>query len=382
MTIADQSVSQTTLDPAPMLPLERRGNRRLPAIALLIITILYLLLQNPYWVRYGDSELYLSMARSIARGEGYVYNGQHVSIVTPAWPYILAGAMKISPSLSFLKLLPMFCMLGFFTLAAALLLEITTPMLTACCLVTAALLQPVFYLSYMFFSDGLFAFVGLLAAWLGLRIARGRDSWLSIVVLCLLCALNMMVRWAALQWFVVIGAAVLDGEFLPQFNRKWIAFTLAATTTVGVFFAMRAILRVDPSQIDPRYDTLVSGGYDLFNSNQDYASYSQRFINFGQWTGGLLWKPGQTFRAFRDGDNAIGWILSLLIFIFAIIPAIKQRRWIWVGAAAYVVMLGIDWPTPVVRYIVPLAPFIVFAAYSSIVRMTGYLPATWTWARP
>ncbi|HEY1628517.1 MAG TPA: hypothetical protein VGF52_01590, partial [Tepidisphaeraceae bacterium] len=360
-------------------PPPREKNRRPLALALLIIAILYLLLQNPYWVRYGDSEVYLSLARSLLRGQGYRYNGQPVAIVTPAWPFILAAAMKISTSLGFLKLLPMLAMLGFFAVAGAILNYYTTPRVTAICLITAAILQPVCYLSYMFFSDALFSLVGLIGVWMALQISRGRDSWPWIVLLMLTCAATMLVRWAALPWFVVIGAAVLEGEFWPRPNRRWIAFALAAMTILISFVALRKALHVDPARIDPRYDALIAGQYDLVN--QEYSTYTMRFTNFGQWIGGILWKVGQTYRVLRSGDNAMGWILSLLILFFVLIPAVRRRQWMWIGAAAYVVALGINWPNAVVRYIVPLTPFIVYAAYTSTAQFMQKLPASWNWPK-
>jgi hypothetical protein len=380
MTTTVNQAATTELSIAESSSQAQRNVWRLPIIALGLITFLYLLLQNPYWIRYGDSELYLSVARSIARGQGYRYNGEPVAIVTPAWPLILAAAMKISTKMIFLKMLPMVAMLGFFVISAVMLLEYTSPRMTAICLVTAAILQPVQYLSYMFFSDALFSLVGLTAVWLGLRIARGHDSWGSIALLVVACIAAMLVRWAALPWFVVIAGAVLEGEFWPKWNRKWIAFALATAATIGTFLALRVMLRVAPSQLDLRYDTTVAGEYDLVNATS--ANYLHRFTNFGQWLGGLLWRFGQNYRILRGIDNLAGWSLSLLIAWFIVIPAIKQRRWLWVGMAAYVALLGADWPNALARYIVPLAPFVIFAAYQATKPLIEFLRSYTTFAHP
>src|SRR5437870_9809723 len=66
-------------------------------LTMLIILALYLLLQNPYWVPAGDSELYTAIARSLARGQGYQFNGDPVAMVPPGWALIMAGVMKITP---------------------------------------------------------------------------------------------------------------------------------------------------------------------------------------------------------------------------------------------------------------------------------------------
>src|SRR5262245_33223716 len=99
--------------PVPLIEPGSRVASRLYAALVVALVAIYLLLQNPYWVRYGDGEVYLSIARSLANGNGYRFNGQPVAIVPPLWPMILAVAMKINPSLAFLKMLPLAAMIGF-----------------------------------------------------------------------------------------------------------------------------------------------------------------------------------------------------------------------------------------------------------------------------
>src|SRR5690349_20940536 len=65
-------------------------------VAILLVT--YLCLQNPYWVPGGDSEVYTTIARNLAIGKGYTFNGYPVSMVPPGWPAVLALFIKISPT--------------------------------------------------------------------------------------------------------------------------------------------------------------------------------------------------------------------------------------------------------------------------------------------
>ena len=75
--------------------------------------VLYLLLENPYWVPGGDSEVYLAIARNLARGQGYLFNGQPARIAPPGWPMLLAGIIKfVSPSFLLLKLVTLASMVG------------------------------------------------------------------------------------------------------------------------------------------------------------------------------------------------------------------------------------------------------------------------------
>jgi len=135
------------------------------AAALSLVALLYAILQNHFWVRHGDSELFLSIARSLVRGEGFRFCGQPVAIVPPGWPLVIAGAMKLSSQLFWLKLIPMSCMLGFFAVSFAVLNRYTSPAVAAFCILITASLEPVFSLSYLFFSDPLFALVAMSAVW-------------------------------------------------------------------------------------------------------------------------------------------------------------------------------------------------------------------------
>ena len=66
---------------------QRRHAWRIWIALLVIISALYLLLWNPYWVPGGDSELYIAAARSLALGQGYRFNGQSISISPPGWQW-------------------------------------------------------------------------------------------------------------------------------------------------------------------------------------------------------------------------------------------------------------------------------------------------------
>src|SRR5262245_34928361 len=114
MTATAQISEQAPSVAAPAALGERALSRDLIAFgtAVGILLTMYLLLANPYWVPGGDSEVYTAIARNLAAGKGYTFNGLPVSMVPPGWPWFLAAAMKISPTFLFLKLLTMSCMLG------------------------------------------------------------------------------------------------------------------------------------------------------------------------------------------------------------------------------------------------------------------------------
>lgn len=58
--------------------------------------LFYLLSFNGLW-RFGpDSALYLGIGQSVARGEGYSYQGAIRHLASPGLPYLIAGAMRLS----------------------------------------------------------------------------------------------------------------------------------------------------------------------------------------------------------------------------------------------------------------------------------------------
>lgn len=366
------------IEQQPVVPLIRprsTSSRWLAAGLVLGLFLIFWLLHNPYWVRHGDSEVFLSIARNLAAGEGYRFNGQPVAFVPPGWPLVLAGVMKFTASLSILKLIPMAATIGFLLISYFLLLRVATPLIAAMCIITTALLEPVFSLGFLFFSDSLFALIVTAGVWTALKISDGKSSWAWIALLVGLCVLSVMVRWAGLPFFAYVGAAVLHGELKPRWNRRWIAFGLSALATVLTFLMLRAMLRVDESQLDPRYDSFVAGHYSMLSQTADDDTYATRIVRFGEWIGGLLWRPMQTYRFSRALDNAAGWGVSLLLLV-VVVRACARRQWVWLGGGLYLVALGINWPDPMSRYIIPLAPFILYGTYEAITTLTTRLART------
>ena len=61
----------------------------------LFVAAIYLLSFNGLWRVGRDSALYLSIARNVARGEGYVYQGEVHRLAYPGLTYLLAGIIKV-----------------------------------------------------------------------------------------------------------------------------------------------------------------------------------------------------------------------------------------------------------------------------------------------
>jgi len=122
--------------------LDRQIPWRLLVLALLPLALCYGLLWNPYWVPGGDSEVYTAIARSFARDQGFLFNGQHVAIAPPGWPYLLSLLMRISPEFGFLKASNALMMLGSFGISFFVLRRFVPDTAAAIIVVIAGLLHP------------------------------------------------------------------------------------------------------------------------------------------------------------------------------------------------------------------------------------------------
>ena len=70
------------------------GGRWVAPVAMLVVALTLALNVIPYWIPTPDSALYLSLGRSLARGEGYRVGGIPHTLVLPGFPLILAAVFR------------------------------------------------------------------------------------------------------------------------------------------------------------------------------------------------------------------------------------------------------------------------------------------------
>ncbi|MGO9120356.1 MAG: ArnT family glycosyltransferase [Desulfomonilaceae bacterium] len=71
------------------------ATRRRELVLALVALGQFCLIVNSSWNATPDSALYLSLGESLARGEGYVFNGEPHTFVPPGFPLILASAARL-----------------------------------------------------------------------------------------------------------------------------------------------------------------------------------------------------------------------------------------------------------------------------------------------
>jgi hypothetical protein len=347
------------------------------------LLVLYLLLQNPYWVPGGDSEVYTAIARNLAAGKGYTFNGQPVSLLPPGWPLFLGAAMKISPTFLFLKLLTMSCMLGSLAIAYWICRRFASPALCALVIVLSGTISHVYSLTFWLHSDALFCLLSMAALLLAFQISEGHSPLWKCATLILLCVLAVTVRWAGLLTWLTVAAVLLRGEFWPRLERRWYVAFSSGLLTLITFLMIRSALTVSvevqrkirefggtsesTEQVLPTKPGDITGTiYKWFNpDSRGLAGYLGRAKNFGNWFSYLLWQPFRLGRA--SGPVAalgllVGWtVLTPLLTLMG--RSFVTRQWIWLALMAYSFALAMNWPHPNARYLVPIAPLLVLGVF-------------------
>jgi 4-amino-4-deoxy-L-arabinose transferase-like glycosyltransferase len=337
------------------------------------VIALYAPMYHRYWTIGGDGDVFLAVARSLVLGEGYRFNGQPVAIIPPGWPWVLAGALQLTSKFATLKLIPAACLVGFVATSYWVLRRFTTPLGAAACVLVSALLEPIFGLAFLFYSDPLFALLCMLALLLAMRVNEGDVRWRTILPLVALCSAAVLVRWTGILWCGVVAGALAAGDVHPRANRRWAAIGLCIFSALATFLILRTALRVDASEVDPRYDAFVAEHYDLFNMEDTAHDQVGRLRSAGRWIGGLLWRVIEAIRDTRELANVAGWVAMAPLAV-TLYFATRRRQWLALACAAYLGILVVNWPNPMPRYIIPLAPLLLLALVNGIVRMGQLLP--------
>lgn len=361
------------------------------------LLVLFGLLQNPFWVPAGDSEVYIAIARNLARGDGYQFNGEPVAMVPPGWPAMMAGLMKVAPSFLALKLLAMSCMLAALACAYWICRRFVAPGSAALVVLLTALLSPVYQATFWLISESAFCLISAASLLVAFQVKEGPRQWWRIALLAGLCAAAVLVRWAGVLGVLLVVAVLLDGQILPRLNRRWAAAALCGLVTVGTFIALRQVLSGTPEQRAATKEVTgeqavpepppatrpitgsteqVAHAYSLITSPTGRNGYLERVVGWGRWLGWLYWQPFRAAagsRAIEVAGNLVGWLLLLLLFVPAL-TGVVRRQWLWLAVLVYCGVLAINWPSPNARYLVPVA----FLLTLGVVLAAQQLHAAWS----
>lgn len=362
-------------------PWEEKRSWRWGILLVAILLVFYSALQNGLWVPVSDGDIYLAMARNIATGKGFTFNGLPVRATPPGWPIFLSWMMRISPSFRFLNLVPMcLVVLAMFLYYRVLLRLTTAPRAFAVCLATG-MLSHVFHRTFQFHSEGLFCVVVAGALLLAVQ-ANERPSGLwRLALVIVLCALIVLVRWAGVLLAPLIAGALLAGRIRPRVDKLWIGALLATLVLVGVFVGLRR------SQDEAEPVIRQATGARSYAANkhpiaQRLLSVSSRIPRIGIWYAAFLAEPvrlGQSIKFIDLIAGIIGFGL-LAMLIWGIIPSLRRRQWMTLAALLYSLGIAAIWNTVTGRYFVPVAPFLMLALWEGAERL-GQIGSSPIWPK-
>lgn len=312
---------------------------------------------NSYWRVQRDSALYLGLGRSLATGEGYVFNGQPHTYALPGLPLMIAGVMRVfGPDCVPDGMLPLNIMmslmaLGCIALTYALLRELgaSDNVLLATVLLVAVSRQ-VYYYSAQIMTDvpfTLFALMALCAAARTLR-SEGRSFWLWCGATSLLTAMATLVR--------PFGPAILVGLvaalWLDRVGRaKWRRNLAATILLVAVLVIPLAVWT---------YSRARAAGPD----SKSYLLWL-RWGSVVDYVTGLPAEVPEFLEAVGQivigaGTSAVGGLVLLLIVLIGFVRLARSGSWLPVTFAA-VYVGGVFMGSPGRRLLVPLVPLMFYA---------------------
>ena len=365
---------------------ERWPDRSILPTLIAILLVMYGLLQNPYWVPAGDSELYTAAARNLAIGQGFTFNGQSVAITPPGWSWMMAGVMKITPYFLPLKLLAMGCMISSLVIGYCIVRRFVSATKAAAIILLTAVISHVYQASYWLVSESSFCLASAAALLLAMQIAEGRRQKWRVALLLILCAAAITIRWAGVLGMLLVVAALLEGQWKPRLSTAWVAAVLVILVSLATFGGLRRALRGTPEENAAASDMVTGTGEDVGTmpgtdlappitgaANQSArayhlfpsGSYADRFLNWGRWFSYLYWQP---FRA--AGASALlnslatvsGWTL-IGLFAVLVVRTARRRHWLWLALGLYTFALALGWTNVNARYFVPIAFLLTLAVF-------------------
>ena len=214
--------------------------RRQLVAVVAVLVVIYVAGVSGKWWPTPDSALYQSLGRSIARGDGYVFNGQPSTRVTPGMPLILAGLrLAFGPGFWGPNAFVAACGLG-----ALLMAYLTLARLGPRCVALAAVLATgmsytFFFNSHLILTDAPFAMLLWCAMYAAVRQCRGRAAWLIVLILAVIAGIFVRAPGGLLLGSVAVGV-LLDRTLGARSRRivSAVAVLAAAAAAAGGLLAM------------------------------------------------------------------------------------------------------------------------------------------------
>lgn len=277
-----------------------------------LIAALYLLGCTPLWRPTPDSALYLALGKSLARGEGFTFNGSVNTSVTPGFPAILAALrLAFGEGLLAANLFVALCGLGSILAAYGTLARLTDRATALAAAAVAAICYKYYEYSHTILTDVSFSLLFWLTAYCALRMLAGRWIWLAAVAA--LSAAAVMLRAPGVLLMLPMAAAVLLHRASGQCLRRRLAAAAAIAVAASAVMLGLYLLARNVSDAQPLYERYVHIGLSdrlaggLLALLDLPAVLTRTFLAQSSWTlgaviaalavagGAVLWRRGQRF---------------------------------------------------------------------------------------
>ncbi len=229
------------------------------------ITLFYLVGVTLYWWPTPDSALYLSLGRSLAEGQGYVFNGEVCNAVTPGLPLILAGIRIIlGESMWGPNLFVAACGFGAIVLYYRIVARLAgghTGLAVAACV---AFSYTFYLLSHLVLTEAPTALA--VAMLLYLQVTwRVRPFWMTLGLSLVLSIVCVLLRAPILGLLLLVGVGVmLDRHGQSPLGRRVLAGAVLLLTVVGMgaglYLLATSISQTTPLYVQTPTDALYGGG--------------------------------------------------------------------------------------------------------------------------
>ena len=342
----------------PLAPL-RRGHLLAAGLA---VAVVYLAGVSAKWWPTPDSALIMGVARSLAEGRGYTFNGQPHNVIPPGVPVILAGLRRLlGPAQWVPNLFQALCGLAALGLVYTVLRRLTDARIALAVALCTAGSYVFYHNTHRVLTDGPFTAV----FWLVLYgcIKLGRRHWWWPAGAALLAALGVLVRFPGVVALGVLGMALpFGGRWFGGLGRRLALAAGVLAGTAGGVAAFDLLIRGTP-----RYLTRVPHALP-----SDLPGALSRLAT------GLGRMPELLATVFssQDGTAAVVLfglpaILLVLVGLAALWARGERALVLLTGAYPLVLTLCAGQDNLRVRYLLPIQSLLAWAAIEGLVVLVA-----------
>lgn len=340
--------NQERLDPSDLLP---PPPRRWTIALCAFILLLYLSGVSWRWWPTKDSALYLSLARSLARGDGYTVNGQVNTMVTPGLPGLVAGLWMVFGEHVYVAGMAMtVCGLTAMWLNYRVARRLESPAVALAALAVTALSFKAFRHSGLVLTEAPAAALvaGVLAIW---YLARGWPVSLSAAAMAVLAAATVTVRVPLVALLAIFALGFLMERNLPLRRRAWCAAGVlvgALAPTAFFYWLSGAMSQQTPLYLKVLVEEPLAG-----------PTFADRLSGM---TVGMVWGlPNVLTEMFTGQDGRIvtivvGYPLAVLLAVGMVWQWRRGLRVLPLAVVLFALVSGLSlgaWAVKV-RYLIPL----------------------------